>query len=208
MRIRDGYIYITQSCLSRVPGPDGKLVSCVYRFSIDDNNIAVNNTLEDPQIITTFVTLNPDCQYGVDGIEFDLNGDLLIGNFGDGAIHRIKFDESGNVVTNDVWAQDSNNLQSTDGMIMDEEGYLYIADFSANAIAMVRPDGSVVRIAQSPDSDGFNGELDQPGEPVIWQGNLVISCFDLVTGPDKVNTGHEMPATMAMIDLDEVRKLK
>jgi hypothetical protein len=50
--------------------------------------------------------------------------------------------------------------------------------------------------------------LDQPGEPVIWQGNLVISCFDLVTGPDKVNTGHEMPATMAMIDLDEVRKLK
>jgi hypothetical protein len=63
----------------------------------------------------------------------------------------------------------------------------------------VTPDGKVTRIAQSPDTDGFNGELDQPGEPILWRGMLILSCFDLVTGPDKVNTRHEMPATMSQL---------
>ena len=48
----------------------------------------------------------------------------------------------------------------------------------------------------------LNGELDQPGEPIIWQGKLVASCFDLVTDETKVNSAHEMPATMAELDLE------
>jgi len=87
-------------------------------------------------------------------------------------------------------------------MIMDENRNLYIADFCANAIAKVTPDGTVTRIAQSPDSDGLHGELDQPGEPIVWQNRIIVSCFDLVTGPDKVNTKHEMPATLAAINIE------
>jgi hypothetical protein len=30
---------------------------------------------------------------------------------------------------------------------------------------------------------------------------LVLSCFDLVTGPGKVNTMHEMPATLSELEL-------
>jgi len=202
IRIRGEYMYVTQSMLSRVKDPSGKLVSCVYRFHLDDEGIEITNTLEDKNILTTFITHNPECQYGADGIEFDKEGNLYVGNFGDGAVHKITFNEDGTVRQNFVWAKDPDNLKSTDGMIMDEKGNLYIADFSANAIAMVTPEGIVKRIAESPDSDGFNGELDQPGEPCIWQGKLVISCFDLVTGPDKVNTAHEMPATMSMLDLE------
>lgn len=201
MRIRGRHIYVTQSMLSRVKDPSGLLMSCVYRFHLDDENIEITNTLEDKNILTTFITYNKDCQYGVDGIEFDKEGNLLIGNFGDGAVYKIKFNEDGSVKENKVWAQDPANLQTTDGMIMDDAGNLYIADFSANAVAKVHPDGRVERIAQSPDSDGFNGELDQPGEPVIWNGKLILSCFDLVTGPDKVNTKHELPATMAELEL-------
>jgi hypothetical protein len=197
MRIHDSYIYVTQSMLSKVKDPSGLLVSCVYRFGLDDENVAVTNTLADKNILTTFLTLNKDCQYGVDGIEFDRNGDLLVGNFGDGAVHRIKFNADGTVKENKVWAKDPKQLQTTDGFIMDERGNLYIADFSANAVGKVTPDGKVTRIAQSPDTDGLHGELDQPGEPCIWQGKLLLSCFDLVTGPDKVNTKHEMPATMS-----------
>jgi sugar lactone lactonase YvrE len=187
--------------LSKVKDPSGLLVSCVYRFHLEDENIQITNTLDDKNILTTFITYNKDCQYGVDGIEFDRNGDLLIGNFGDGAVYRIKFNEDGTVRENKIWAQDPAQLQTTDGMIMDEDGNLYIADFSANAVGKVYPDGRVERIAQSPDSDGFNGELDQPGEPVIWNGKLILSCFDLVTGPDKVNTKHELPATLAELEL-------
>ncbi len=126
---------------------------------------------------------------------------MYVGNFGDGAIHKITFDAAGNVTSNEVFAKDPDQPQSTDGMIMDENHNIYVADFSANAIGKVYPDGRVERIAQSPDSDGLHGELDQPGEPIIWNGILVASCFDLVTGPDKVNTAHEMPATMAQIAL-------
>lgn len=63
------------------------------------------------------------------------------------------------------------------------------------------PGGQVSRIAQSPDCDGLDGGLDQPGEPIIWQGRLVVTSFDLVTGPQMVNTKHEMPATLSELEI-------
>ena len=143
-----------------------------------------------------------DCQYGADGIVFDKEGNLYVGNFGDGEVIKIIVDEKGDFVEQFSYAKDWSQLESTDGMIFDENGNLYIADFCANAIARVSPDGKVTRIAQSPDTDGLNGELDQPGEPIIWDGKIIVSCFDLVTGPGKVNTAHEMPATMSELDLE------
>lgn len=201
IRVRGGYMYVTQSYLHPVVRGDGKLTSCVYRFSLDERDVHVTNTLNDPNIFATFVTQNPDCQYGADGIVFDREGNLYVGNFGDGAVYRITFGEDGSLKENVVFAQDEAQLQSTDGMIFDEEGNLYIADFSANAIARVTPDGRVERIAQSPDCTGVDGGLDQPGEPIVWDGRLIVSCFDLVTGPDKVNKKHEMPATLVQLAL-------
>ncbi len=201
VKIWGDYIYVTQSLMPRVKDPSGKLVSAVYKFHIDDENIKITNTLEDKNILVTFITQNPNDQYGVDGIEFDKEGNLYVGNFGDGAISKITFNEDGSIKDNFIWAQDLSQMQTTDGFTMDDEGNLYVADFSANAIAKVTPDGKVERLAQSPDSNGLGGELDQPGEPRYMDGKLIISCFDLVVGPTKVNTKHEMPATMAMIEL-------
>ena len=200
LRIRGRNIYVTQSYLHKEPCDEG-LYSCVYRFDLDDENIHVTNTFEDKNIAATFITRNPNCQYGVDGIVFDQDGNLIIGNFGDGELYRLKLDEEGNVVSNELWTGDPEQLQSTDGMTRDTEGNIYIADFSANALGCVSPDGTVTRLAQDPDSDGLNGELDQPGEPCFWDGKIIISCFDLVTGDDKVDTGHTMPATLCMLRL-------
>ena len=183
--------------MTRVQDPSGKLVSAVYRFRLDEENVQVNNTLSDPNLLTTFLTMNSDCQYGADGIEFGPDGRLYVGNFGDGAIHRITFCKDGSVAENTIFAKDPDQLVSTDGMFMDEKGNIYVADFSVNAIAVVSPDGTIRRIAQSPDTDGLDGGLDQPGEPIIWEGRLIVSCFDLVTAPGKVNTAHEMPATLS-----------
>ncbi|GGG54075.1 SMP-30/gluconolactonase/LRE family protein [Paenibacillus radicis (ex Gao et al. 2016)] len=201
IRIRDGYMYVTQSVLTKVQDPTGLLRSCVYRFGLDEEGIQIHNNLDDPHMLTSLLTLNENDQYGADGIEFDPQGNLYVGNFGDGAVHKITFHPDGSVKDNIVWAKNPEQLQTTDGMVMDEAGNLYIADFSANAIAKVYPDGTVERYAQSPDSDGFQGELDQPSEPIIWNGKLIVSCFDLVTGPGKVNTKHELPATMSELDL-------
>ena len=128
------------------------------------------------------MTQNPDCQYGADGIVFDRDGNLYVGNFGDGAVYRITFNEDGSLKENKLFAQDPDNLQSTDG-------------------ARITPEGKVERIAQSPDCSGVDGGLDQPGEPIVWDGRPIISCFDLVTGPGKVNTKHEMPATLVQMEL-------
>ncbi len=206
IRIRNGYMYVTQSRLSRVSHPSGHLVSCVYRFGLDERNVQVTNTLDDPHIFSTFVTDNEECQYGADGIVFGADGNLYVGNFGDGAVHKLTFAEDGTCASNTVFARDYEQLKSTDGMICGEDGTIYIADFNQNAIVAVDREGTVKKLAQSPDCDGLDGGLDQPGEPIIWNGKLVISCFDLVADETKVNTGHEMPATMAYLDLDPNQK--
>ena len=201
MRIHRNHVYVTHSMLSPVKDPSGLLVSCVYRFGLDDEGVQVTNTLVDRAIITTFLTHNRDIQYGADGIEFDKAGNLYVGNFGDGTVHKITFNDDGSVRDNRAWGKDPAQLKSTDGMIIDSEGNIYVADFCANAVARVAPNGTVTRIAQSPDADGLGGELDQPGEPIIWKGKLILTCFDLVVGPQMVNTKHEMPATLVELDI-------
>lgn len=204
VRIYKKYMYVTQSYLTRVPDKSGKLVSCVYRFPIDAKDIDIKNTLEDEYIFTTFVTHNPDCQYGADGIEIDSQGNMYVGNFGDGEIWKIRLDEKGDLAEKEVYAKNPAQLVSTDGMIMDENtGNLYIADFNRNAIVMVDKDRNTRIVAQSPDCDGLHGELDQPGEPIIWENKIIATCFDLVTDETKVNTAHEMPATMAWLELEK-----
>ena len=200
VRIHNGKVYVTQSSLSAIPSEN--LVSGVYCFDEDDCGIEVTNTLKDKNLLATVITNNQQVQYGLDGIVVDKDGNLYVGNFGDGAIHKIILDEAGNVVSNNVWVKDAEQLTSTDGMCMDDKGNIYVADFSVNAIARITPDGKIARIAQSPDCDGSDGSLDQPGEPIVWNGKLIVSCFDMVTGPDKVNTGHDKPYTLAQLDLE------
>jgi sugar lactone lactonase YvrE len=201
VRVQDGCLYVTQSLMTKVKDASGLLVSAVYRFKLDDEGILAANTLDDKNIVTTFLTQNKDCQYGADGLVFDKAGRLYVGNFGDGAIHRIVFGKDGKVVENKVWAKDAAQMRTTDGICMDKKGNIYVADFSENAVAVVTPDARVRRLAKSPDSDGSKGELDQPGEPIVWDGKLVVTCFDIVTGPDKVNTKHDKPFTMSCLKL-------
>lgn len=201
IRIRGNYMYVTESKMSRVPDEKGRMVSGVYRFGLNEHDIHVKNTLEDDHLLVSFITQNLSNRYGADGIAFNSKGELFVGNFGDGEIRRIRLNEDGSVRDHIAFARDPEQLVSTDGMIFDEKDNCYIADFKVNAIAKMYPDGKLERLAQSPDCDGFHGELDQPGEPIIWQGKLIASCFDLSVGPGKVNTAHEMPATMAQLEI-------
>jgi len=201
VRYRDGHIYVTQSLMPLVKDPSGKMVSGVYKFSENDENINVTNTLEDKNLIAHYTTQNPAFQYGMDGIAFDKDGRLYVNNFGDGEIHRITFNDDGSIKENISWARDQSQMYTTDGMIFDDEGYLYVADFAQNSVARISPDGKVERIAQSPDKSGYGGGLEQPGETVIYDNKIVCSCFDLVTGEIMINTSHDLPATLAYLDM-------
>ncbi len=202
IRIWGKKMYVTNSLQELIKDASGKLVSVVNVFDLEEENVVMTNTLADKEhIFDTYITENINDQYGVDGIVFDKKGALYVGNFGDGAVWRSYLNEDGTLNRKELFAKDPLNLKVTDGMTFDDKGNLYIADFSVNAICKITPEGKVIRFAQSPDSDGFNGELDEPGEPCYWNGNLIVSCFDTVIGPGKVNTKHEQPATLAMIRL-------
>ncbi|MDR2170177.1 MAG: SMP-30/gluconolactonase/LRE family protein [Planctomycetaceae bacterium] len=202
VRLHNGQIYITNSLMTKIKHPSGLLVSGVYRFDPNTKEtINVTNTQNDPNLFLTVLTHNKDCQYGLDGIAFDKKGDLYLGNFGDGTIIRTKIDANGKPVDTKIWAKNPKNLRTTDGICFDENDNLYIADFSENAIAVITPDATVRRIAKSPDNNGSKGELDQPGEPIVWNGKLIITCFDVVTGPDKVNTKHDKPFTITSLEI-------
>jgi hypothetical protein len=64
-------------------------------------------------------------------------------------VHRITFAPDGSAASNTVWAKNPDKLKSTDGMILDGEGNLYIADFSANAIVKVKTDATVEIVSES-----------------------------------------------------------
>ena len=222
VRVRNGGVYVTQSMMSKVKDPSGLVLSAVYRFKADDENVKVGNTLDDKAIIATFLTRNPKCQYGADGIVFDSKGSLFIGNFGDGALHKVTFDASGKVTGNAIFAKTDHDyaldpkapdflarataakMRTTDGICVDADDNIYVADFSNNAVAKVTPAGAISVVAQNGECCGRDGMLNEPGEPIVWNGVLVVSNFDAVFGPDhrdKVNTKHEMPATLSELTL-------
>ena len=91
-------------------------------------------------------------------------------------------------------------MRTTDGICVDDQDNIYVADFSNNAVAKVTPDGQIYVLAQNGDTDGSGGLLDQPGEPILWAGKLIVTCFDMVTGPDKVNKVHDRPFTIVAVD--------
>ena len=201
VRIRGDYVYVTQSLL--VKEGDESLVSGVYRFKLDDRGVKVDNTLDDANLIAKIVTKNPDCQYGADGLAFDSVGNLFVGNFGDATLHKITFDAEGNVATNEIFSETDKCMKSIDGICIDPNDNVYVADFSNNAICKVTPEAKVSVVAKSPDCDGAAGGLDQPGEPILRGNELIVSNFDMVTGDDKLNSGHDAPYTLSVIKLGE-----
>ncbi|MCX6875268.1 MAG: phage head-tail adapter protein [Verrucomicrobia bacterium] len=203
VKYKDGKLYVTQSLLPKIKSKE--LVSALYRFEASDREVKVNNDASDRNLLIQYKTHNMACQYGLDGLVFDSQGNLFVGNFGDGSVHKITFDGKGNVASNKLFAK-SPNMRTTDGMCVDEKDNIYVADFSENAICRVSPRGKVAIVAKSSDTNGADGGLDQPGEPIARDGKLIISNFDMVTGPDKVNTKHDKPYTMSVIDLNTVKR--
>ncbi|MDO5553438.1 MAG: phage head-tail adapter protein [Planctomycetia bacterium] len=225
VKVRDGYAYITVSCLPQCEQASGLLASGVYRFPLEARNVEFSQKADDPNLFVLLETENKDCQYGADGLCFDDEGNLYIGNFGDGTLLKATPNGNGGAAV-EVYAKcesipplmDADGkpdagflakatqipMRTTDGICRDAvTGDIYVADFSNNAIAKVSgKDCKIAFIAKSGDSNGLNGELNQPGEPCFWNGHLAVTCFDMVDGPDKVNTSHDSKATIVFLPLE------
>ena len=219
VKFHRGRLYLTQSSLTPLGVTPGDFTSGLYCFDPAQRNVKVTNSKADRELLLTVKTRNRFCPYGLDGLIFDKAGALYLGNFGDGEILKVTFDAQGKPARPVVFAKTTFDLardpakpgflkyaascplRTTDGMCFGPDGWLYVADFSNNAIAKVSPDGRTVAFARQ-DSDGSHaaGGLNQPGEPIFWRGRLIASNFDAVAGnPDKVNARRETPATLTEV---------
>ncbi|WP_229130253.1 SMP-30/gluconolactonase/LRE family protein [Ancylomarina sp. 16SWW S1-10-2] len=198
LKYYDGAIYVTTPKLPMFKTE--KNTSGVYRFLVSDRNIEVRNDSTDVNLIFTSQTQNPRKQFGLDGLAFDNSGHLFVADFGDATIFKLNLDTIGKVIDNEVYAclPDSTGI---DGMTVDEKGNLYIAGFSQNQIWKIDVDKKVSIMAQYPDNNGANGELDQPVDVVIFENKLLVSNFDLMTEAGMVNKSHGKPYTLSFFEL-------
>jgi len=187
------------------PGDPNK--SGIFRFTLAElqkGTIKLEPFGKDPHLIATFTT-GPNERKdnaGADGLALDSKGNLYCSLFGDGAIYKLTFDEKGNVASNKLLIRDK-RCPCGDGMRYDPKtDKIYIADSQNNAIHAFTPDGKLETIWENDDSDGADGSLDQPCEPLIRGRELIISNFD-GNFPGLKNKGYDKAHTLSVIKLDD-----
>jgi hypothetical protein len=79
-------------------------------------------------------------------------------------------------------------------------GRIYIADSEKNAIQVVDPNGAISTLWENGDSDGSDGLLDQPCEPLVRGDELIIANFDMPF-PGVKNSGYDKHHTLSVIKL-------
>jgi len=196
--IKGDYVYVSETVLI----PDSKpLISGIFRFKIGDEGIVLKSPVkDDPHLITTITSYNEAIGYGADGLCFDTKGNLYCGNFADGTIHKIIFDEDDNVKSNTIFVKDE-KMKCADGLFCDlKTDRILVADMVQNAIQMVHPDGSVETIACNGDTDGADGGIDQPCEAILRGNEVIISNMDWPF-EGVVNTTWDKPYTLSVVKL-------
>jgi sugar lactone lactonase YvrE len=199
--VHDGHVYVTETKLKPDATP---LVSGVYRFRLADldpaNPVTLKPAGDDPHLLTTCETENPDWRVGANGMGFDADGNLYYCNFGDAEILKVTFNEQGEVASQTVFAK-GNGMESTDGIKVDPRtGDIYVADFVGNAVHRVDgKTGQVTTLARNGNTTGAGGELDKPSEVCLRGRRLYVSNIDRPYG----DNAYDMPHTISVIELPE-----
>jgi hypothetical protein len=201
--IRDGFMYVSDTIMKPGTKP---LLSGVFRFPLDEakkNPIRVTQPLEDdPHCIGTIESHNADIGFGADGLAMDNQGNLYVGNFADGTVHKIEFEADGTPKPATVFAK-APFMKSCDGLFFDaKREVIVVADMLANAVQLVFLDGTVRTLARDPASDGSGGRLSAPSEAIVRGDEVIVCNFDMVI-PGGVNEEFGPPHTISVIKLPE-----
>jgi sugar lactone lactonase YvrE len=197
-------VYVTETFLDT---PKKKGMGAVYRLSMEELNdgpVEIKPGGKDPHVLATFQAKggkgkNPA---SADGMCFDADGNLYTGLFGTGAFFRLTFDEKGNVDSKECLLR-TDRLPCVDGIFYDDKvGMIYITDSAQNAVHAYDVSADTLEtLWENEDTDGSGGLLDQPCEPRVWNGKLIVVNFDMPM-PGMRNTTHDRPHTISAIDLD------
>ena len=189
-------IYVCDTTL----GTGQPMPSGVYRFKLSElnpsNPVKVTG-LGDGHLIVKLETKNKDHPVGANGLDFDSAGNMYVCNFGDSEVVKVTFGASGDVASQHVLAK-ATNMESCDGLHVDAEDNVWVADFLGNAVAKINSrTGQVSIIARNAQSDGADGSLDAPSEAIRRGNKIYVANIDLTYGPNKTAPVH----TISIIDL-------
>lgn len=133
---------------------------------------------------------------GCDGIDYDSQGNLFTGFFGNGTMYKMTLKADGRLATKTEFAK----LPCVDGLVINwATDNLYVCDAKHNAIRIVSPTGDQRVLAQNGDTDGADGRLDEPAEVLLRSNRLYISNYDV---PQKgtINTKFDAPHTLSVLE--------
>ncbi len=201
VRWHQGALYVTDT---KWEVEDSANTSGIWRFPLADlsDSIHVEPSMSAEYLIDTLHAIRQPngVAFGTDGLDFDSEGNMFVGMFSDGRVFKYALEEDGTVASRDVFV-DYGEIPSCDGIFIDRNtDNLYIADSQANALRVVTPDGEVHTLAENGDTDGADGKMDQPCEPLLVGDKLFVANFD---APNKnfVNTGFDGIHHMTIIQV-------
>ena len=180
----DGMLYLTQSYQTGRTRPDRHSSSALYRFPATARNIRVANAGDDGGCcIFTDYTVNRVKRGGLNGVAVSAGGIVYTGNYGDGIIWRLTPGAGGAVPVAEKFAV---GLKSADGLCVDGDGNLYVADMLGCSAVRYSPDGAKTVLAE--------GCFDRPSEPCFWRGFLMVADYGGTTLTAIPLEGREWPS--------------
>jgi len=198
----DVFVSDTSFDIADKPGMSG-----IYKINIKDiqnGTLTIKPNATDERLIATFTTIpnHRNDPAGADGLTIDSEGNLYTGMFGDGAMYKIEFNEDGSVKEKSPKPfVREDGLTCVDGIFYDaKRDVIIVTDSEKNAIHMVTPEGKRTLLWENDDTDGSDGLLDQPCEPLVRGDELIIVNFDWPF-PGLKNTKHDEPYTLSVIQL-------
>lgn len=137
-----------------------------------------------------------------DGMCFDSDGNIYTGNFGDGHFYILRLKADGSYEKPATLFNDPARFPCCDGICYyPKKNWIIMTDSERNAIRYWDIQAAAFgTLWENGDTDGADGLLDQPCEPIIWGKKLIIVNFDN-TFPGLKNSKNDAFHTLSVIDL-------
>jgi hypothetical protein len=209
IRFHGNEMFITDTFFD-LPGEEG--IGGVYRIKMSDFANSPVKLLEkskykdDPYFIAETRTKPLEGRggdnSGADGLCITESGDIFFGTFGSGRFYTAKRNADGSYATPELLMDDPAKFPCCDGICYDPaKKRVIMTDSASNAIHVWDVAGRKFgTLWRNCDNDGSTGLLDQPCEPMIWQGKLLIVNFDMPF-PGLKNSKHDKFHTVSIMDL-------
>lgn len=198
----DDAMYVTDTFLD-IPGKPG--MGGIWRITkeeLDKGTVHVFPRLHDPHLIATFqcVPNERDDLSSSDGMTRDSGKNIYVGNFGNGVIYKGSQGADGKWQFKELI--NDPKLSCCDGIFCDlKTDLIYVADSAINAIHVFNPAGKWWTLWRNGDTDGSDGLLDQPCEPIVRGDELIIANFDFIVPGGLLNSSNDKVHTLSVIKL-------